>query len=308
VGSEITTEIIPAALHGERLDRVVSLVTGCSRSAATSLIAAGAVHIGPHVVTSGKVRVTAGDAVTIDDELRPEDHGPEGDPEVDVPVVHEDSDVIVVDKPAGVVVHPGSGHPSGTLVNGLLARYPELTEIGERARPGIVHRLDKDTTGLLVVARTSTAYDALVSALGRHEVERDYVALVWGHPEASRGVIDAPLGRSARKVTKMAVVVEGKEARTWYDVQRTYRDPVAAALVGCRLETGRTHQIRVHLAAIGHPVVGDRDYGGVRSGLAVARPMLHAERLAFVHPGSGERVTFTSPLPADMAAVLARLT
>jgi 23S rRNA pseudouridine1911/1915/1917 synthase len=307
VGPEITAEIIPAALHGERLDRVVSLVTGCSRSAAASLIAAGAVRIGPHVATSGKIRVTAGDAVTIDDELRPDEHAPEGDPEVDVPVVHEDSAVIVVDKPAGLVVHPGSGHTSGTLVNGLLARYPELAAVGERARPGIVHRLDKGTTGLLVVARTPEAYDALVGALGRREVERDYVALVWGHPEAARGVIDAPLGRSARKVTKMAVVVEGKEARTRYDVRRTYRDPVAAALVDCRLETGRTHQIRVHLAAIGHPVVGDRDYGGVRSGLSVARPMLHAERLAFVHPGSGERVTFTSPVPADMAAVLARL-
>jgi 23S rRNA pseudouridine1911/1915/1917 synthase len=307
VGPEITTEIVPAALDGERLDRVVSLVTGCSRSAATNLIAAGAVRIGPQLATSGKVRVTTGDAVTIDEALRSEDRGPQGEPDLAVPIVHADPDVIVVDKPAGLVVHPGSGHPSGTLVNGLLARYPELAAVGDRARPGIVHRLDKDTTGLLVVARTPGAYEALVGALGRREVERDYVALVWGHPEAARGVIDAPLGRSARKVTKMAVTVEGKEARTRYDVQRTYGDPVAAALLDCRLETGRTHQIRVHLAAIGHPVVGDRDYGGVRPGLGAARPMLHAQRLAFVHPGSGERVTFTSPLPEDMAAVLAEL-
>ena len=219
---------------------------------------------------------------------------------------HVDDDVIVVAKPAGLVVHPGAGHAGGTLVNGLLARFPELEQVGDRSRPGIVHRLDRDTSGLMVVARSPLAYDALVDALGRREVDRRYTALVWGRPDAPRGAIDAPIGRSTTRRTRMAVREGGREARTSYEVMREFDDPMVT-LLECRLETGRTHQIRVHLAAIGHPVVGDAAYRGARSTLALARPFLHAATLAFDHPRLGEPVRFDEPLPDELTAVLAAL-
>ena len=219
---------------------------------------------------------------------------------------HVDDDVIVVAKPAGLVVHPGAGHPDGTLVNGLLARFPELAHAGDPARPGIVHRLDRDTSGLMVVARTARAYDALVDALGRREVERQYQALVWGRLDAPRGVIDAPIGRSAARRTRMAVREGGREARTSYSVLDEFDDP-AVSLLECRLETGRTHQIRVHLAAIGHPVVGDAPYQGARASLPLDRPFLHATALSFPHPVSGDPLHFEEPLPPELAAVLERL-
>ena len=195
-------------------------------------------------------------------------------------------------------------HADGTLVNGLLARYPELAGVGDPGRPGIVHRLDKGTSGLLVVARTQAAYDGLVAQLAAHTAERRYLALVWGHPASAAGLVDAPIGRSPRDPLKMAVVADGREARTRYQVRETFDRPAPTALLDCRLETGRTHQIRVHLAAIGHPVVGDATYGGVRPALDVPRPFLHAYRLSFDHPATGERLTFESPLPADLATIL----
>jgi 23S rRNA pseudouridine1911/1915/1917 synthase len=219
-------------------------------------------------------------------------------------VVHADADVVVVDKPAGLVIHPGSGVDRGTLVNGLLHRFPEIASVGDPARPGIVHRLDRGTTGLLVVARTPAAYEALVAQLSAREVERQYAALVWGVPDSPAGLVDAPIGRSARDATKMAVTADGREARTRYEVRRTFTGPAPTALLSCRLETGRTHQIRVHLAAIGHAVVGDATYGGRRPAIPLDRPFLHAERLSFDHPVTGERMTFESPLPADLRAVL----
>ena len=221
-------------------------------------------------------------------------------------VRYEDADVIVIAKQVGLVVHPGSGHEHGTLVHGLLNRYPEIVEVGDRERPGIVHRLDRDTSGLMVVARTPVAYDALVEALARRDVEREYVALVWGHPENPRGVIDAPIGRSMNRRTRMAVRTEGKEARTVYEVEEWFSVP-EVALLECRLETGRTHQIRVHLSAIGHPVVGDGAYRGNRSGVELHRPFLHARRLSFTHPVTGEAMTFEEPLPEDLATVLTTL-
>jgi 23S rRNA pseudouridine1911/1915/1917 synthase len=224
-----------------------------------------------------------------------------------VDVVYEDADVLVVDKPPGLVVHPGAGQSAGTLVNGLLARHPELAGVGEAHRPGIVHRLDRDTSGLLVVALTPTAYTTLVGALGDRRVERRYSALVWGVPEAPRGVIDAPIGRSPRQPTRQAVVAGGRPARTRYEVRARYDLPAELALLRCRLETGRTHQIRVHLASIGHPVVGDRDYGGGRDALDVPRPFLHAEHLAFEHPATGAPMAIDAPLPADLATVLTGL-
>jgi 23S rRNA pseudouridine1911/1915/1917 synthase len=303
----LAREVVPSALGGERLDRVVSLLTGCSRSEASALIVQGAVAVDGRVVTIGKSKIAEGQVIQVDEDALPGERQPSGDAAMALQVVHEDPDFVVIEKPAGLIVHPGAGHHTGTLVNGLLARYPEIAAVGAPTRPGIVHRLDKDTTGLLVVARTEQAYSALVDALTRREVERIYLALVWGEPRAPRGVIDAPLGRSRRQTTRVAVQVEGKDARTRYEVQQVYRHPARSALVECRLETGRTHQIRVHLAAIGHPVVGDRDYGGARSGLPAKRPLLHAHRLSFAHPRRGQLMTFESPMPDDMAAVLAML-
>ena len=295
---------VPASLAGERVDRAVALLTGWSRSEVQGLVADGAVLVDGARVAKSR-RLEEGEVVTLLAE--PVAPGlPEPDPGIDVVVRHEDDDVIVVAKPAGLVVHPGAGHPSGTLVNGLLARYPELRDVGDPHRPGIVHRLDRDTSGLLAVARTPDAYDGLVAALAEHAVTRDYLALVWGHPDAPRGVIDAPIGRSVRRPTRMAVREGGRSARTAYEVRDTFADP-PLALVECSLETGRTHQIRVHLQAIGHPVVGDAVYGGSRERFAIARPFLHATTLAFAHPIDGHAVRVVEPLPSDLDAVLARL-
>jgi 23S rRNA pseudouridine1911/1915/1917 synthase len=251
--------------------------------------------------------VAVGQSLAIDIAELPADALPEPDASVPVDVVYEDADVLVVDKPPGLVVHPGAGQEEGTLVNGLLAVHPEVVMVGDAHRPGIVHRLDRDTSGLLVVGLTAAAYTALVAALGDRRVERRYSALVWGVPEAPRGVIDAPIGRSPRHPTRQAVVAGGRPARTRYEVRARYDRPAELALLRCHLETGRTHQIRVHLASIGHPVVGDRDYGGVRAALTVPRMFLHAEHLAFDHPVTGEALAFDAPLPADLAAVLTGL-
>ncbi len=301
-------EEIPPALAGERLDRIVALVTDASRSDAAALVAAGGVHVDGTVITSGKQRLQLGQVIDVDETKLPTTDPPVADPAVEYSVVYDDEHVIVVDKPAGLVVHPGAGNPSGTLVNGLLARYPEIAGIGEANRPGIVHRLDIGTSGLMVVARSVRAYHSLVYALAQREVARVYRTVVWGHLANPTGVIDAPIGRDHRDPMRMAVVVDGKSARTRYQVLATYRTPADASTLECRLESGRTHQIRVHLAAIGHPVVGDGAYGGIRHGISTLRPFLHAAQLGFVHPASGESMSFSSLLPADLAAVEAQLT
>jgi 23S rRNA pseudouridine1911/1915/1917 synthase len=211
----------------------------------------------------------------------------------------------VVDKPAGLVVHPAPGNWHGTLVNGLLARFPELVDVGvDPSRPGVVHRLDRDTSGLLVVARTQDAYHDLVGQLQQRTVEREYLALVWGHLATRSGMVDGPIGRSRRDATKRTVTAAGKEAKTLYDVDTVYHRPVDATLLRCRLLTGRTHQIRVHMQSIGHPVVGDATYGGWRQSFPMPRMFLHAARLGFRHPTPGAELRFTSPLPADLAEVL----
>jgi 23S rRNA pseudouridine1911/1915/1917 synthase len=295
---------VPESLSGERLDRAVALLTGWTRSEVQQLVEAGAVLLdGERAPKSRKLE--AGSVIELLAE--PEAAGlPLADPRVEVVVRHEDPDLVVIAKPAGLVVHPGAGHPDGTLVNGLLARYPELAGVGDPARPGIVHRLDRDTSGLLVVARSPAAYEALVEMLAAHQVERRYAALVWGVPEASRGVVDAPIGRSVRRPTRMAVREGGRGARTLYTVVHRYREP-EVTLLECRLETGRTHQIRVHLQAIGHPVVGDAAYGGQRRTVALARPFLHAGGLTFAHPITGERVAVDEPLAPELAELLTRL-
>ena len=308
-------EIVPTTLAGERLDRFVAMVTAASRAEVAELVAGGRVRVDGSVVTTRSRRLEPGQRVEADTaglhEARSAVVRPE--PEVPVAVVYEDESVVVVDKPAGLVVHPGAGHSSGTLAAGLLARYPELAGVGDPSRPGIVHRLDKGTSGLLVVARTPVAHAGLVRQLQRHEVDRRYLALVWGELDTLTGMVDAPVGRSSREPTRMTVSTRGKEARTRYEVISTYHDPVVASLLECRLETGRTHQIRVHLSAIGHPVVGDTRYGGDRQALPAdhalpaGRPWLHAAGLRFAHPVTGAPLQFTSPLPADLESVLSAL-
>jgi 23S rRNA pseudouridine1911/1915/1917 synthase len=299
---------LPEALAGERLDRVVAMLCDLPRSVAGELVDAGKVEVDGRARTRRADRLEEGQRISL---LVPDVAGElvvEADPSVEVHVVHEDDHVVVVDKPAGLVVHPGSGNPTGTLVHGLLARYPEIADVGEPFRPGIVHRLDRDTSGLLVVARTAAAHAGLTDALRDREVTRRYRTLVWGHLTEPRGQVDAPIGRSARDPTKMGVVVGGRESRTSYEVVRRLTEPVEVTELVCHLETGRTHQIRVHLQAIGHPVVGDTRYGGARQTLTAPRQFLHAEHLAFAHPVSGERIEADSLLPADLAEVLARLT
>lgn len=299
-------EVVPPALAGERLDRVLALLTGRSRSDVAALLEAGAVRLEGTVVTAGKVRVAVDHVIEVDlPAAGPSVPGPDASLPLDV--VYADESVIVVDKPPGLVVHPAAGHGDGTLVNAVLARYPEVAGVGDPGRPGIVHRLDVGTSGLLVVARTTEAYESLVAQLASRTVSRVYLAMVWGHPDAASGLIDAPVGRSERDPLRMTVSATGRAARTRYEVVATYTHPAVVSLLRCRLETGRTHQIRVHLAAIDHHVVGDGRYGGKRIAIPAPRPMLHAAELAFQHPRTGTAVSFSVEIPQDMAEVLATL-
>jgi len=301
-------ETIPAALEGERVDRVVALLTNCSRSEAVALIGEAQVLVNGSAQTKASHRLIEGDTVTVlSDPVRP----PErvlADPDVDFGVIYADDALIVIDKPPGLVVHPGAGHSGSTLVHGLLARYPELEGVGEQMRPGLVHRLDRGTSGLLVVARTPESYQELVAQLSSHTVRRIYTALAWRHLEHPQGVVDAPIGRSRRDPLRMTVAVDGRESRTHYKVDQEFTEPIEASLLTCQLETGRTHQIRVHLASIGNAVVGDDTYGGIRRSFSMHRPFLHARELAFMHPVTGEEVRFDSPLPDDLQVVLDTLT
>ena len=298
-------EIVGSALDGLRLDRAVALVADVSRSVAARLVATGGVRLNGAVVTSGTRRVAEGESLAVHIDLR-DDPQPAADPDVVFGTVFEDPDLIVVDKPSGLVVHPGAGHDSRTLVHGLLARYPDIAGVGDTHRPGIVHRLDRGTSGLLVVARTERAHQLLVEQMRAHQPERVYCALVREHPEAPAGLIDAPIGRSSRNPQRMTLTDRGRPARTRYTVERRYARPARVALLECRLETGRTHQIRVHLRAIGHPVIGDPTYGPGRAddAFGLSRPFLHARSLSFSHPVSGRTVRAESPLPDDLAAVL----
>jgi 23S rRNA pseudouridine1911/1915/1917 synthase len=295
---------VVAALDGERVDRVVAMATGLARSASAQLVADGRVRLGGTVVASRSARVAAGQVLDIDWDVPAGDEPPAPDPTVGVALVHVDEHVIVVDKPAGLVVHPGSGVRGSTLVNGLLARFPELAGVGEAHRPGIVHRLDRGTSGLLVVARTDAAYHRLVAGLAERRVTRRYRCLVLGLPGSAAGVVDAPIGRSRHDPTRRAVVEDGKPSRTRFTVERSFDRPADVSLLSCELETGRTHQIRVHLQAIGHPVVADDVYGGGSVRLGLHRPFLHASELHFDHPVSGRPSSFDSPLAPDLQSVL----
>ena len=299
-------EIIPAALNDQRLDRIVALVADVSRASAASLIQAGGVVVDGVKAETGKTKIAEGQSISVDTALLPKKELPTADATVILDVVFEDADVVVINKNAGLVVHPGAGNPTGTMVNGALARFPEMASAGDPLRPGVVHRLDAGTTGLMVMAKTQAAYEALVDALSKREVKRTYSALVWGHPTVLSGTIDAPIGRDQKDPTRMGVVVDGKAARTRFEVKSKFDLPLPSSLVECNLETGRTHQIRVHLESIGHPVVGDSTYGGARSSLSAPRPMLHAAQLAFLHPISRQSMSFEAEMPDDMKALLAR--
>lgn len=284
--------VLDAGHHGQRLDRVAAaLAGGHSRSHLQTLIGAGHVRLDGQPATTPATRVRAGQRLRI--ELVPTAEALSFRPEpVPLRIVHEDADVLVVDKPAGLVVHPGAGNWSGTLLNGLLHRDAGAAGL---PRAGIVHRLDKDTSGLMVVARTLPAYAALVAAISARDVRREYLAIAHGAVEAAFD-IDAPIGRDPAVRTRMAVVAGGRAALT--HVEPVAVDAQGRSALRCRLHTGRTHQIRVHLASRGHPLVADALYGG-RPALGLARQALHAQRLAFVHPRSGASLKFEAAPPAD---------
>jgi 23S rRNA pseudouridine1911/1915/1917 synthase len=275
---------------------------GLSRSRIKGLIEDGHVTLNG-AVPKVKASVNPGDVVVV--------RVPDPEPielvaeEIPLDVVYEDQDVMVVNKPRGMVVHPATGHWSGTLVNALLDKVEEMEGIGGELRPGIVHRLDKDTTGLLVIAKNDKAMAALQDQIRVHDARRIYWALVHGNTMPDTGRIEAPIGRHPGDRKKMAVNTKlGRDATTHFTVLERFR---GYALLECRLETGRTHQIRVHLSFIGHPVVGDQIYGTRKAHFGMEGQALHAKRLGFHHPSTGEWVEFEAPLPDDMAAVLEKL-
>jgi 23S rRNA pseudouridine1911/1915/1917 synthase len=285
-------------MAGLRLDQALArLMPGESRSRLARLIEEGHVRVDGEPA-SGRQKMKSGEAVEV--ELRPREAGAAVRAEaIALAVVHEDDDLLVIDKPAGLVVHPGSGNWAGTMLNALLHHAPGSASL---PRGGIVHRLDKDTSGLLVVAKNEPAQLALVRQLQARTVKRTYLALARGKVAAG-GKVDAPVGRHPVHRTRMAVVAGGKPAITHYRVRERF---AAHTLLECELETGRTHQIRVHLASIGHPLEGDPVYAG-RGPRLLERQALHAWKLAFAHPRDGSAVSFESPLPADLRALLESL-
>lgn len=306
---------VPAESGGARLDVFLSSrLADRSRSALRRLILDGRVRVGGRTASKPGLAVTPGARVEID-LPPPPPPGPRAEP-IPIDVVHEDEAIVVVMKPAGLVVHPGHGRRDGTLVSALLGRGTPLAAAGGPERPGIVHRLDRETSGLLVVAKNDAAYSTLASAFARREVEKTYLALVWGHPDPPSGTIRRAIGRSRSDPTRMSVrAARGRAAVTVY---RTVERLPGFALLEVDLLTGRTHQIRVHLASIHHPVVGDSRYGGrpwrkLRSAGSRAaidafrRLALHAANLAFVHPGTGRPVRFAAPIPREFDDLLAVL-
>lgn len=283
-----------------RLDKVLAgRLTQFSRSKLQRWISNGLVLVNGQQVAD-KYKVKIGDQVVVTPEgphpidLKPED--------IPLDIVYEDDDVLVVNKPQGMVVHPAPGHPDHTLVNALMYHSP-LSTINGEFRPGIVHRIDKDTSGLLMVAKNDRAHQSLAAQLKSKTTKREYIALVHGRIKEEKGTIDAPLGRSRKDRKKQAIVANGRHAVTHFKVLERYRN---YTLIKCRLETGRTHQIRVHLASIGHPLAGDPLYGP-RKTLPGRGQYLHARLLGFVHPTTGKEMVFTAPLPAYFQQMIAKL-
>ena len=324
--AETETVTVAPEHAGGRLDRVLAAqMKDFSRSRLKTLILAGQVSIEGRTVRDPAAEVNSGQSVTI--ALPPPEPAKPAAERIPLYIFYEDDALVVIDKPAGLVVHPAAGHASGTLVNALIAHCGDsLSGIGGVKRPGIVHRLDKDTSGLMVVAKTDRAHKHLSAQFAEKRegpLERGYLALVWGAPDRPHGIVDAPLERHPHAREKRAVRAGGREAVTHWQVVERYRGadgkPVAA-LLACQLETGRTHQVRVHLAHIGHPIMGDESYAAgfktkavrlnpaAREALgALRRQALHAEHLAFRHPDTGEIMDFNRPLPANLERLQAAL-
>jgi 23S rRNA pseudouridine1911/1915/1917 synthase len=311
-GDSIIETTIGEAQHGLRLDKALAdLLPELSRERLKSLIVEGQVTAQGRALNPS-MKVMAGQAFAIT--LPPPEEAEAVAQDIPLNIVHEDADLMVIDKPAGLVVHPAAGNLDGTLVNALLHHCRgQLSGIGGVARPGIVHRIDKDTSGLLVVAKSDKAHEGLAQQFKAHSIDRLYAAIVYGIPQPGAGTIDTWIGRSDSDRKKMAVHREGrgKHAITHYRVLDRLR---GAALVECRLETGRTHQVRVHMAHLGHPLIGDPVYGRDRKGfksiletLGFKRQALHAKRLGFIHPVTGQNLSFDSALPIDMQELLSEL-
>jgi len=298
---------VPVEAAGERLDRfLVSVLTDRSRSRIQQLVRDGHVQV-PGRAARSNTPVRAGELVVVEiPPNRPATPAPEPLP---LPIVYQDADLVVIDKPAGMVVHPAAGHASGTLVNALLHHVDDLSGIGGEDRPGIVHRLDRGTSGLMVVAKHDAAHRELSRQFHDREVEKAYIALVWGLVHAGRR-IDAAIGRDPVNRARMSSRARHARSAVTRIVRAEFLDGVS--LIEVAISTGRTHQIRVHLSGVGHPIVGDTLYGGVhrrmpghlRAVQKLARPFLHASRLVFSHPIEGRRLAFESPLPDDLAAVV----
>jgi len=312
--SETSEAVAGEAQDGQRLDRALGeLFPSQSRSFLANLVTNGHVRVNDKTTTKPAHRISAGQRIAIDIPTA----APSSLISQDLPlsILYQDEDVAVIDKPPGLVVHPAAGHADQTLVNALLFHLPDLSGIGGEIRPGIVHRLDKDTSGVMVIAKHDEAHRALTAAWGTESVRKEYVALVYGTPAQERGTIDAPIGRDPRDRKRMAVVASGRRAITDYEVAERLR---YVSLLRCRLHTGRTHQIRVHLKHLGHPIAGDPLYAGPqwrgipdkrlqRALSSFGRQALHAERITFPHPRTGESMTFVANMPADMRELIATL-
>ncbi len=289
---------------GQRLDRYLTTMLGdLSRTSVQQLIANGSALVNGQKSKAGYM-LRDGDEIQLSAITPPISTGPARPTAIDLEIVYEDADLLVVNKPAGMVVHPAPGHHDDTLVNALLAYLPDLQESEETLRPGIVHRLDKDTTGLIIVAKNARAQAALLEQMKQHTIIKRYLALVEGNVALDQGSIDAPIGRDPRHRQQMAITAVGsREARTYFKVLERY---TRHTLLLLQLETGRTHQIRLHLKAIGHPVVADQVYGSgnIFKRVPLNRQFLHAYQLRFTHPFSGETLELEAPLPADLQAVL----
>ncbi|MBE6111962.1 MAG: RluA family pseudouridine synthase [Peptococcaceae bacterium] len=294
---------ISAADNGTRLDSYLAeQLEGISRSYLQKLIGDQLILVNQKAVKAN-YKIKTGDQLLVQiPEAAPIDIQPEP---MDLDIVYEDSDLLIVNKPVGLVVHPAHGHYSGTLVNGLLAHCTDLSGINGKMRPGIVHRIDKDTSGLLIIAKNDLAHQHLAEQLKEHSIKRAYYALVQGVISEPAGLVDAPIGRHEVDRKKMAVTFKNsKEARTHYYVKERF---ARTTFIECRLETGRTHQIRVHMAYLGHPLVGDPLYGTRKNNLDFPGQALHAYALGFVHPRTGEELYFEAPLPEHFQTVLKTL-
>jgi 23S rRNA pseudouridine1911/1915/1917 synthase len=306
--------VIPPGSDGLRLDRALSeLLPELSRSYIEKLIDDGHVSIAGRKAPKASLRVAAGQEIEVD--VPPPAPSSIESQELPLTILFEDEELVVIDKPAGLVVHPAAGHRDGTLVNALLFHVKDLSGIGGELRPGIVHRLDKDTSGVMVIAKHDDSHRKLTEAWGSDSVRKEYIALVYGMPKPASGTIDAPIGRDPRDRVKMAIVAGARHAITDYVVTEQLR---YASLLRCRIRTGRTHQIRVHLRELGHPIIGDPLYSGPqwrgipdkklqKTIAAFPRQALHASRITFPHPRSGEPMVFEAPLPEDMKGLLQEL-